>query len=96
VNVEDTMPMVEDLRGGSNLISRDGRGPLSLGARRALERQHAIQREVAGVTPGEFEARNLERIAVDRALKAPRVVVGEPKTGSPADMTRPPDPRSGR
>jgi hypothetical protein len=56
----------------NNLISRDGRGPLIWSEREALRVQHRNQREAAGVRPGQFEERNLERITVDRALKAPR------------------------
>jgi hypothetical protein len=62
------MPMVEDLRGGSNLISRDGRGELAPSARRLIERQHQNQREVAGMTPAEVEAKQAAP-AVDTGVK---------------------------
>jgi hypothetical protein len=50
------MPMIEDLRGGTSMISRDGRGELSRGAKRALEQQAANRRAAEG-SPAEVEQR---------------------------------------
>jgi hypothetical protein len=72
--MEVHMARDEDYRhgGGSNLISVDGLSrPLSFGEKRCLEQQRR-NRADAGKSPGEVEARNLERITVDRGMKAPR------------------------
>jgi hypothetical protein len=46
--------------------------PLSFGEREALAMQ-ASNRQAVGMTPGEFEARNLAIISVDADIKRPRL-----------------------
>jgi hypothetical protein len=60
----------EDVRGGSNLISRDGRGPLSFGEQQALAMQSKNRRLSEG-DPNEVRQRQAAA-AVDTAMKAPR------------------------
>lgn len=62
----------EDNRGGSNLITAEGLSrPLSYGERRCLEQQRK-NREGDGMTPGQWEERNLRAISVDGDVKRPR------------------------
>jgi hypothetical protein len=56
--------------GGTNLISRDGRGKLSWGEKQALAMQAKNQRTSAG-EPNEVRQRQAAR-AVDAALRQPR------------------------
>jgi hypothetical protein len=62
----------EEYRGGGNLISRDGRGPLSYGEQQALAMQAKNQRVSEG-THAEVEQRQAAK-PVDTALKAPRFI----------------------
>jgi hypothetical protein len=85
----------EDRRGGSGKINTEGFSkPLGWGEQQALAMQ-AKNRRVSEGDPNEVRERQAAA-AVDMTLKAPRAVAGEPKTGSSADLTRPPDPRGGR
>jgi hypothetical protein len=60
--------------GGTNLISRDGRGPLSWGEKQALAMQ-AKNRRVSEGEPNEVRQRQAAR-TVDGALKQPRRTSG--------------------
>jgi hypothetical protein len=63
----------EERRGSSsNLISREGRGPLGWGEKQALAMQRR-NRADEGLTPGEVAERNLRRISTTSGgLKEPR------------------------